>query len=364
MALSTVRLAEWYPWVCAALLATGCRSDVDTDGLEKTCDEASDCIVVAVGDTCDGSCSFDAIHEAAFDDYQTRLATPCATNPLQYLGEAPFCDEQEALCVGGTCAASVKPQRCERDGTVVINGGDDTSELVGLEIIEGDLCVSAASDEDLQVLATVSAIEHDVFIGSGPALENLDGLRNVARIGGALHVETAEAGSALTRLGLGELREVGALRVSTPTVTSVADLESLTRIDRELSITAPLVSLAGLESITQLEALTISGTDIEDVEGLRGLTRINGPLFVRGNDALASLDGFAALDFVREDPEIFLNASLPQSDVDELARRLGHPCEVCGGNASPQGCAASAGDAPFALLAALLPVRRALRRRA
>lgn len=184
---------------------------------------------------------------------------------------------------------------CPSGGT--LNGSVDVSDRATLEALRG-----------------CSAIEGDLVI-FGAGISDLEPLSQLRIIGGELRV-TSYPGS-LT--GLEALESVDALTIQNSSVSTLAPLRNLRRIDGigragsgriELSQNSGLTSLSGLDSIQEVEALAISeNLALTTLAGLNVPAELES-VSIRSNPLLTDLAGLANLQRVQA-IEIEDSPSLP-----------------------------------------------------
>src|SRR6185503_10932178 len=116
-----------------------------------------------------------------------------------------------------------------------------------------------------------------------------------------------------------------------PSLTSIDDLNNLSHVDGEVTLSNSHVSsLAPLANLTYSSTLTISGLDIVDLHGLENFAHTY-MLAVRSNPSLLSLHELSSLtqaDYVA----IESNPNLSQCEIEWLGTQIGHPVDSNVGN--------------------------------
>ena len=151
------------------------------------------------------------------------------------------------------------------------------------------------------------------------------GLDALAEIDGSLYIEEATALLSLT--GLEALAHVGvAVYVTGSGIVDVDGLSGLTTLDGYLDFefNPALESLAGLSGLTEVpsDLLLYGNGALTSLTGLNSVTRAGSMLWVVDNDALTSLDGLSALTEVADDLHVSDNAALCDDEVDALLAQL------------------------------------------
>lgn len=88
-------------WLTGMVLA--CSGEVDPNDYDRSCSEATDCMVIFTGERCSCSCDVSAINvsdrEAYLDD---RGSGDCSV-------DCGPCPQVEAVCTAGICEAATVP---------------------------------------------------------------------------------------------------------------------------------------------------------------------------------------------------------------------------------------------------------------
>lgn len=262
------------------------------------------------------------------------------------------------------------PNCTEIEGTVMISGGLDISNLLGLSSVNtigGHLVIvgchalsnlaglegltridSILAFQQNGILSSLSGLEgltsigHDLIILGNPSLTDLSGLDGLNSVEGMIWAES----NALTSFeGMESLETIGGNLwvIMNYSLINLSGLNNLTNIGAELYITwnYDLENLTGLESLETIGGgIRIWSNDtLAEINALYGLTDIGGQLSIRGNDDLVSLyglDNISASSITEMD--IFLNSSLSTCHVQSVCDYLSAPNgDVTIGNNAP-GC--------------------------
>ena len=176
---------------------------------------------------------------------------------------------------------------------------DEVATLAGCQIYRGSLSLGR-SVTSLSPLASLRILEGRLSTpGHNSDLETLDGLEQLQSVG-----ELVFSRDGLRVMsGVPNLREVkGAFKLFG--LTNLTDLDGLENLEFtgrfEVSFNAALV----------------------DFDGLSGLQRVEGDLYIDGNPELTGLDGLVALEHVTGDLYIRENPKVPKSQIDALLSRV------------------------------------------
>ena len=151
-----------------------------------------------------------------------------------------------------------------------------------------------SSINDLTPLQNVTEITGNLEI-EWTSLQNLNGLNNLTKIGGALSLD--RIGSLE---GIQSLTFVGSLEfLNNPAISTLEGLENLTNIETHLFIQgSSLTSLKGLEGLTEIPiSLSINDNpNLVSLEGLNNIVKISnnntsGELYIARNELLENLEG-------------------------------------------------------------------------
>jgi hypothetical protein len=181
-------------------------------------------------------------------------------------------DTEAALCGESAC------------GDVTLSGGELIGGAEGCTHVEGDLYVTDTTTAQLQALQGIRCVDGDLHIHSNPALENLDGLSSLVRIGGGLHIGALDS-------------------YENPVLSSLA-------------------GLGGVDSAVA-ELVVINDPSLESLDGLYGIDGITtGRLDVRYDDALLDVDGLSAMWHTGDSLLIRNNGCLPEEEAESVADAL------------------------------------------
>lgn len=249
--------------------------------------------------------------------------------------------------------------------------------LENLERVNGDLTLyTLTALPDLSPLQKLTEVEEGLTLENLVALTSLGGLDHLTRVGRYLKVRNArllttlEGMTALGEVGglwvlendalvdlygfealvdlpdglwvyyntsLPDLRglegitSLGALRVSDGSIgasalASLDGLQGLTVVDGDVTIEnySNLTDLSGLDSLTEVGgSLGVSELyGLESVDGLDALDRVGSDLLLDGNPVLADLEGLGGVQEVGGDLTITDNAGLPTADALSLTETI------------------------------------------
>jgi hypothetical protein len=215
-------------------------------------------------------------------------------------------------------------------GILKIDGSPKLRALHGLEGITWLLAidVSLPALDSLQGLRNLQVVQGSLEFrsaGSEGKLRSFEELVSLERIGGYFSLSS----SSLESVGFPSLKSVGDY-VSIRSNSRLASLGfgALERIDGHFSLedNAALVDLSGVEPITTLDSLWISENGaLTTLSAFARLETITGDLQIGGNPALTSL-GLRHLSSVAGRYLVHHNATLPACAPDELAQKIGAKC--------------------------------------
>jgi hypothetical protein len=190
--------------------------------------------------------------------------------------------------------------------------------------ITGDLTLVESSLTSLQALGCVTAIGGDLTIGDvggyhfyyeygNNSLLTLDGLQNLASVGGTVKIESNDVLASLASLG--RLREAGGLILfHNEELRSLEGLEGLTSIAGMVAVgeNFRLTSLDGLAHLEHIggSLILFGNEDLVSLDGLEQLDEIASGLEIRGHDQLADVTALHGLTRVGEDVEVSFNPAL------------------------------------------------------
>ncbi len=176
----------------------------------------------------------------------------------------------------------------------------------GCTEIEGDVIVAGNDITNLNGLNVIVSVGGDLSVHNNAILTSLSGLDNLTSIGGYLEISRNDSLSSLVGLrnvtAIGESVYIGSHDIlwgGNPTLTNLNGLEGLTSIEGDLyiSLNIALVSLSGLDNLISIGgSLSVRYTALNSLEGLEKLTSIEGILNVDSNGILTSLTGLENID--------------------------------------------------------------------
>ena len=197
-------------------------------------------------------------------------------------------------------------------------GGESTQTEEKSEdaIYVGDYYLQDRSD--IEMLANYTSIHGDLVI-TGTALDNLDGVQNIASITGGLYIGCDKFPSFGLSDELVESEAEGC--EGNPNLVDIDGFKGLTHIgSNTFSLSSAFVIIVNnpllkdLDGLSNLETdglfLTIEGNDtLGDVDGFGNISHLGG-LKVLNNDSLTDLDGFSKVEHIDGDIGIWNNGSL------------------------------------------------------
>lgn len=259
-----------------------------------------------VDDDCDGTIDEDANGYACGTD-----AGECS------VGVVTACDRGLERCDGELPIREVCGDALDNDcDDMVDEGGCGACAGVTTTIIDDDVYASSAAQ--LAALAGVGCITGQFQIQGN--VTDLTPLADLEAVGGDMWIYNTSALESL--VGLSSLRHTGRLFVrNNSELTSLVGLESLARIDT-------------------FHLLIDGNPKLVSVDGLSGLTHIEGQIGISDNPLLESLSGLSSIDTVGGSIGVRDNASLPQCEADALVARIGDGkvCNACTGNDGAGSC--------------------------
>jgi hypothetical protein len=161
---------------------------------------------------------------------------------------------------------------CNND--YILNSQAEVDAFPGCDFVNGNLRIEGADIVDLTPLASLSGISGLLEIQNNTTLLSLDGLDNLATVGGLLMSGNPVLAS----------------------LSPLANLHSDAILPLVIENQATLTNLHGLEGITGANYLRIQGnTNLQTLTGLDNLTIIRGEFLITQNPALLHLDQLAKL---------------------------------------------------------------------
>ena len=235
------------------------------------------------------------------------------TDPETYPGavDSPG-DGVDSNCDGSTVCESVTTF----DGSLYLTGptaaADGEAFCASYQAMSGDLLVYDSDLVDLHFLGCLCDAA-SLELHGNPALQSLDGLENLRRVG-ALVIEDCPSLTSLE--GLVNLTQAGVAidLVDLPLVTSVAPLANVVSVREEIGLAnVGVVNLEGLGGVAG--GLTeFTAVECTSLESLDGLAISSDPLnlYVYGNPLLVDVSALAGVRSVGEEGLwIGRNSSLP-----------------------------------------------------
>jgi len=204
-------------------------------------------------------------------------------------------------------------QSCLPEGIYFFNQAEIDnfqSNYPGCTVIEGNVDICGEDISNLNGLNVLSAIEGNLDI-EWSSLQNLTGLDNLKNINGNLHFSW----NGLTKLtGLEGLTSIGGSFV----LNGEYQLQGLNGL-------AQLASIGGHLVIGTRETGNSGGTSLESLRGLEGLDSIYGTLYVTFNGQLTSISALDGLKYLGGDLFIVDNHLLTVCRSDWLCKYLQSP---------------------------------------
>lgn len=238
-----------------------------------------------------------------------------------YPGAPEYCgDGIDSACAGGDspCLAVVAEgplvlrtqadmaSFCARatavDGDLTIEAdSDDLTSLACLLEVRGTLSITGERLESLRGLGSLRAVDGDLILERSARLQHIDGLDQLARVGGTVELDlNTTPGATIEVARFPSLAQVGSLQVPNlrglasalelPALTSVAGELLLQRVDEQSFPELPVLAHAGSVTLRQVAIARPSPFPM--------LEAIDGALVVEDNPQLEDLRGFDALHTV------------------------------------------------------------------
>lgn len=160
------------------------------------------------------------------------------------------------------------------NGNLTIESCEKLANVHGfdnLENIGGTLKISSCEKlMHLDDFSKIKSVGKDVSIAapySSHLLSNVDGLKNIERIGGSLMLDVAS----LTTVNLFPGITIGQdILIESGKSVSLAGLESLTEINGNLTLSAPITSLDGLKNVSMINGnISITSSALVSLSGLK-----------------------------------------------------------------------------------------------
>lgn len=235
---------------------------------------------------------------------------------------------------------------------------EDITGINGITTVTGDIYI-----HDNEHLTNLDGLDHltsvggDFEIAMNPMLSDLNGLNSLSNVSGYFGIG---ANDVLTNFdGLESLTSVGALGFGElPALENIDGLSNLATIDGEdpeiaiaeceylsnldalsnmvaanakieIENNPNLVQIDGLHNITTAKYIKIENNDIlQHLNGLLSLTSVTGSLMIYNNALLPTLDGLSNLLTVNECIYIFGNSLLPECEINALLEHISSYCSA------------------------------------
>ncbi|MHC1777728.1 MAG: T9SS type A sorting domain-containing protein [Lentimicrobium sp.] len=218
------------------------------------------------------------------------LASPNGTVDIH--DNAPGCNSQEEV-------VAACEQHCLPEGitfTTQEQIDNFQTNYPGCREIEGDVIIHGDNIENLNGLIALTSIGGNTYIEDDESLTSLNGLNNLAFIGGDLNLTV---GNLINFTGLEGLTYIGGnFEIRDDFVLiNLTGLDNLASIGGYLSIGPRVLGGSGPPTI-------IPNTTLTSLTGLNSLTTIGGDLTIYGNDALTNLVALENLTSIGGDLKI------------------------------------------------------------
>ncbi|MEM9192094.1 MAG: hypothetical protein AAGF12_23175 [Myxococcota bacterium] len=189
------------------------------------------------------------------------------------------------------------PIDCSPMGTWEGDYAGDGTDLIGYREVTGDVLIAGhLGIVTMTSLACLETVGGDLILGELPDLLNLDGLESLKSVAGTFQILNARRLSDISALaGLTSVRRID---INQAAITHLRGLESISELQSlRLSSNLELTDIQALSAITEYPGgVTIAGnTRLSSLAGLGSCVRIGGMgLNINGN-AVSNLDDLAAL---------------------------------------------------------------------
>jgi hypothetical protein len=227
-------------------------------------------------------------------------------------------------------ALHLAPRVARVGGSLVVANNPELASLAGLENLQsiGSQLLIGRNAKLTQISALSGLLQaQEVLVIENPSLVSMEGLGPVARLE---RLKVAKNGSLRTLAGIVALEWARAVVVSeNPLLADLSAISGLLAIEDELEIEAlpalkdlhflralqvvphavrivdnsGLASLAGLESWTTIPEASVlvieDNANLQRLEGLDNLRRIEGQLHLRNNAALSDISALSGLEFAQ-----------------------------------------------------------------
>lgn len=189
------------------------------------------------------------------------------------------------------------------EGDVIIHG-DNIDNLNGLNIlteIGGMLLIDSTHLTDLQGLNLLAGIGGSFQITRNNYLDHLDGLSSLTTIGGEFNVSFSGVEDFT---GMPQIVSTGGLRIYFTGTQSLQGLEGLTSINGGISIKNcfDLHNLEGLVNVQSINgSLHIQFTTLKSLQGLENIDHHSiSDIYITGNDSLSECDVISICNYLAE----------------------------------------------------------------
>ncbi|MCA9410862.1 MAG: hypothetical protein KC944_06610 [Candidatus Omnitrophica bacterium] len=200
-----------------------------------------------------------------------------------------------------------------RSGSIEIRSQQDIDDLLGVEMVLGDLSITHVGNLDLWPLRFLRKVTgsfeiYDTEITSFVGLDSLEEVEGDFLLGKTELVVVCFGSLSCPGGPQFELRTYG-----NPRLREMKGLESLTRVGGDLDISnAPLLrSLLGLESLLEVGDLSIyNNSGLASLNGIENLALVNGDLGVNSNISLKDIAALSGIIEVGGEITVRYNDSL------------------------------------------------------
>ena len=186
--------------------------------------------------------------------------------------------------------------------TFVIDGDAELAAFPGYTQVQGNLSIINISGGDLSELTTLEQVDGNLSIHSNSGLAGLEGLENLATVGGEIYLSNNPALTDLS--GIGVAGTVGSLDAQDDGVQALYGLENVTNFTGDIYVRW--------------------NTTLPDLSGLDGLETVGGGIFISDNSNVSSLSGLGSLRTVGTQISITNNAGLTDISLPGLETVTGN----------------------------------------
>ena len=219
-----------------------------------------------------------------------------------------------------SCSGTEPTPTCSAE-IITFNSQAEVDAFGPCERFEGNIAIAGADITNLEALRGLKEITEGLFIRStATSLESLEGLNDLEKIGHILEIVGTQVGDTtkipLANLdALSKVTSLGRLLISGTNLQQVDGLSNLVEITGYTStfgnsetftsgstqfVGNDLLESLNLSSLTTVNGdLTIGGnTKLTNIRSLKNLRRIGEVLVIGGNTALTSLDGLEGIEVI------------------------------------------------------------------